>query len=165
MSTGLVDLDAEHMDMAAGWAAIQLSRYQKAVLTLTPGDGTAYRLLLVGPSRVWEQGEESDRACYWVTLLGPFGHGAEWTPGGYVHWTYAAEQWVAKTVGASREHTAKVLAGFLNTLDERLDGPCVHSPGEVIDIDVDGFAVRCKHCGVEYVQSPDGAVIPVGETP
>lgn len=163
--TGVVDLDAEHFDLAATWAARQLSRYQRAVMTLTPGDGTAYRLVLVGPSRVWEQGEERGRSCYWVTLLGSFGHGAEWTPGGYVHWTYAAEQWVAKTTGASREHTAKVLAGFLNTLDGRLDGPCVHTPGEVLDTTGDGFAVRCRDCGVEYVQSPDGAVVPVGEEP
>lgn len=109
-------LDQEHIEEAAQFAAVMLAKHGAAKVRLAPGDMTEYRFALVAPGVEWAYGEERVGKYYWVTLCANFGAGYEWH-GGEVHADYAAEKWVNPSVSkGTRAHTGMVVGRFLTAV-------------------------------------------------
>lgn len=114
------DLDQEHFDAAAEYAAEHLARHGVAKVRLAPGDMTEYRLIIAAPGPEWAYGDERPGKNYWVALCADFGTGYEWR-GQHVDGGYAAEKWVSRSVSkGTRAWTGQVVARFLTATSEAM---------------------------------------------
>jgi len=105
-------LDSDDIAAAAVHAAHVLAQRGAAVLELTPGDSTVYRIMLAAPwIGTWTTVGTKPRKNFWVALLNCSGTGYEWT-GEHVDPDYAAAKWTHN----DHRWTGVVLAAFLNTL-------------------------------------------------
>lgn len=112
-----LDLDQDHINEAAAFAARQLVAAGVARIRLSPGDMTEYRIAIVAPGPEFSRsyGEVKGR-YFWVTLCAGFGAGYEWH-GGPVDGPYAAEKWANASVSkGTRAHTGEVIARFLSAV-------------------------------------------------
>jgi hypothetical protein len=110
----LAHLDNEHIRAAAEVAAAGLATGCAAVLELTPGDATCYKIVVVPPSTgVWTRDGILPRKYYWVSLL-HLGGGYEWG-GGHMGSDYVGSKWC-------HDHfwTSVVLTAFLNALSDAI---------------------------------------------
>jgi hypothetical protein len=114
-------LDTDHVRAAAEFTAAQLRFQRPARVHLTPGDATAYRLLIAGPGLEFRREYVAAGGGHWVALLNSFGHGNMWD-GQRVDPGYCATSWVSGDESwETRLHVGEVLAAFLNELrDVRL---------------------------------------------
>lgn len=129
MSDHPVDqLDQAAFDVAAVNAAETLNEHGCAFVHLEPGDATRYAISIVRPREIGEIGfklfdgspvhgwKMTDR-YYVATSFGPL---YEFNPSGGYDWGYVLSHWLPHCQASYAEHTARVLARFLNTLAERM---------------------------------------------
>lgn len=114
------DLDQEHIQAAARFAADQLAAGGVARVRLAPGDMTEYPLVITVPGVEWAYGGPRQGRYYWVTLCASFGAGYEWH-GGEVDGYYATQKWTnAGSSAATRAWTGEVVARFLTAVSAAL---------------------------------------------
>lgn len=145
-----MELDVDHIDLAARFAAHQLRTAGVARVRLSPGDATEYRLLLAAPGLEFSKAalydmkggfELAERAgtYFWVALCNSFGAGYEWH-GGPVDAGYATEKWTNLSGPPGiREHTGRVVAEYLNAV-------FVHRKRFAI---IDWLREQYQHIGIE----------------
>lgn len=120
-------LNLEHIRAAAEYAAVALHLTGSVRLVLTPGDMTAYPIVIAAPGPEWRMDNRSgdhldphliDREEYSVTLAASFGRSYLWM-GEPVVAVYAADKWA--TPGPCQLHTGTVVAAFLNALAQEIE--------------------------------------------
>lgn len=105
---------------AAVWAANRLDHDGHAYVILSPGDATAYRIMIIAPSdEIWNDGPSPDRRYYHVALSMGLGLGYDW-PGLEVTPGYVVQKWTENR-RISDYHTACVLTRFLNALAQEIN--------------------------------------------
>ena len=105
-------LDFEHIEMAAAWAAEQLTKVGFASVVLTPGDATRYPISIRRSSLAWP--DFNDRGgSYVVSYESTEGRAYQWN-GQYLSPDYVEQKW------AERPWSAIVLTEFLMTLRDFL---------------------------------------------
>lgn len=115
-------LDQDHIDAAARFAAAQLATGGVARVRLAPGDMIEYPFLIAVPGVEWAYDELRTGRYYWVTLCASFGAGYEWH-GGEVDSIYAAVKWANfGSSKATRAWTGEVVARFLTAVSAALRG-------------------------------------------
>ena len=113
-------LDGEHIRAAAWWAAQQLAADGFARVQLTPGDLTAYDVVVVAPCPRWENGRTQRSDPYMVVLTNSFGAAYQWHAEPLVA-GYVGAKWTNSSVAAGpRLWTGEVLSRFLNALAEAI---------------------------------------------
>lgn len=118
-------LDAGHIRAAALHAAEALWTCGTARLRITPGEGSAYDLVVIAPGPVWHKpGEVGPREDeYLVALVNTYGKAHPWAgpDGNPVVPHYAADCWVQRSAGAGiRLWAGEVLSRFLTALSEAM---------------------------------------------
>jgi hypothetical protein len=115
-------LDAFEFEHYAGVAADELVKHGYAYVDLQPGDATSYKISIIRPRthRMWNgvitYGEPMSDQCHIATSFGPL---YPWTPFLENDPGYVQSKWVSNE-GPTGEHTAHVIARFLNVLAEKL---------------------------------------------
>lgn len=104
------DLAPRHFDDWAIIAAENLRRLGHAYVSLEPGDATRYQISVV----MTRQGR--------YMLATSFGPLYEFNPQGGYDWGYVLTHWLPHCQASYAEHTARVLARFLNTLADKMKG-------------------------------------------
>lgn len=110
-------LDGAHIRAAAVWVADQLAATGVARVRITPGDMTAYEVIVVGREvPEWEADRSTTLRLYRVVLANSFGAAYPWG-GDPVDPSYAGQKWTNPTCGEGpRLWTGEVVARFLNAL-------------------------------------------------
>jgi hypothetical protein len=107
----------------------QLALHGHAFVSLSPGDATNYKIVVVQPLEPKIMGwiEATNEAVegfefvdqFWVgSSFGPI---YQWTPGWHVTWDYVHEKWTQGRKGTD-EWTARVICRFLNALSNAMKG-------------------------------------------
>jgi hypothetical protein len=112
------ELAAEPFEEAADWAADHLDQYRHAYVILSPGDMTAYRIMIIAPGPIWNGQPSHDHRYYHVALSMGLGLGYDWA-GHPLEPGYVVQKWTRDCTG-SDYHTACVLTRFLNVLADKL---------------------------------------------
>lgn len=122
--THRVDALADYeFDMAAAFAADQLRHHHHAFVSLSPGDATNYKIVIVQPLVAAHQHPEYCPTGfkpvneYWVGTT--FGALYQWNPDIRYTWDYVADKWIAGRPSHG-EWTARVICRFLNALRDAL---------------------------------------------
>lgn len=116
----VAELSAEHFIEAAEWTAARLKERHHAYVILSPGDATAYRIMILAPDGTcWNDGVTGDHRYYHVALSYGLGLGYDWH-GGHLSADYVGEKWTRREHGYDY-HTACVLTRFLNLLADKIE--------------------------------------------
>lgn len=115
----VAELSAAHFEEAAAWTAERLANHGSAYVVLSPGDATAYRIMIIAPSDCcWNGREQGDFRYFHVALSFGLGYGYDWA--GYpLGASYVATKWTRNESGTDY-YTACVLTRFLNALADKL---------------------------------------------
>jgi hypothetical protein len=120
----VAEMDAFEFDNYAAVAADELREHGYAYVDLQPGDATTYKVSIIRPRthrlinggviRYGDPGGEYHIA----TSFGPL---YPWTPTNFNDPGYVQSKWVSSS-SPTGEHTAHVLARFLNALSDAMRG-------------------------------------------